>query len=933
MQQNILVKQEADLKSAPKETIVPEQEETAVPEYNQGETIQVFVFYRGEYLGCQCFAQQLVTIGGSPNDDLALPAYQEEDSIGFCASAGGIKMWYQNPEKDSGNGHDKELQKVEALDSFLLGEYRLQVKLLQASGLNSHRQDIEKEKTIPGPGTDIESEQFNESVSAWSSSANTSGELSSNSSMEPGLPTLEDKLNQRGGNSAGSMTSEQIDETLVSTGEALQSILEKKKEEEQDKQEQAAARVEALLDIAHSEGKQAENSEHDIKIDEKESDLLLSSFTSPVDRNESKEDEEDHEIVEKHEQPATATDEDRQSAAVKCDEKEEIKGPEDILSREAVEDREAKASQAAADEQEGLEDREAKAPQAAADEQERLEDREVKAPQVAAYEQEMLEDGEVKVSQAAADEQEGFAGREEGAAVEDDETDEGLDLYHESYSPDVEEEDDEEEATIQYFSLLKQLVPDRKEAPQALNKGQRAVEIVRFQAGDVQDISYLEEDGDYAIRQGWTRSMWKRQGGLPPNFKMVHMNKEGVAELHLNDDLCGRLYSSQESSQDFNEFKGRGNEKGGSRKSIFKGRVNNSFTVNLTGDNWALLRADSYRYLVRYVPKRPSPPVASMRPGFNKDQFKLLSTSFITHIIFILVISFAVPDKALEGFSREAQFARVDPELLKVLKPPPAIKKALKKPKPVPPKKSVSKVTPTKRRASSGKKKSRGGGGKSQQKSSKPVDVTQTGLLGALGGSGAGLASTKGQSEVLLAAVTNLDAVAVPSGAATFNLAGIAGKLASSEIQVPSGDVIETMGATSILKAGNGMLGAMAGSGGDGEVKGIVHDTPKAKISVRGGMSREAVLKVVTAHLDEVRDCYERELLHNPGLSGKILMEWLIKKNGKVRYAKIKFTNIGHSADIHNCIQAQIVTWKFPKPTNGQEVVVTFPFMFENVGF
>ncbi len=116
-------------------------------------------------------------------------------------------------------------------------------------------------------------------------------------------------------------------------------------------------------------------------------------------------------------------------------------------------------------------------------------------------------------------------------------------------------------------------------------------------------------------------------------------------------------------------------------------------------------------------------------------------------------------------------------------------------------------------------------------------------------------------------------------------------------------------------------------------VKGIVHETPKAKISIRGGMSREAVLKVVNAHLDEVRDCYERELLHNPGLAGKILIEWLIKKNGRVKYAKIKFTNISHSSDIHECIRSQIVDWKFPKPTGGQEVVVTFPFMFENVGF
>ncbi len=814
MQQNILVKQEKNLTAAQKKKTGPEQEKTAGPENYQGETIQVFVFFRGEYLGCQCFAQKLVTIGGDPKDDLSLPAHQEKDSLSFSVSGGKIRMWYQNVEKDSGNGHDKESQDVEPLDSFLLGEYRFQVKLLHAHGLQSHRQDIEQGTDKSITGADFGSEQFNETMT----------------------------------------------------------VLKKRKEEEKEKKEKAAARVETLVDLAAKETKKATACEDKTGAGKEK--------IAPDDI-----------------EPAASFDQESHRILVRSDEQKEINEIEEINKQEAIEDTIEMVLQ------------------------ENIEREEVTEPQEAPEPQEVTESSEATEM------------IDENAAGERGEADEGFDLLDENFSIDRAEEEDDEEATIQYFSLLKQIFPDKNVIPQGLHKGQRAVEIVRFQAGDVQDISYLEENGDYSIRQGWSRSMWKRQGGLPPNFKMVRMNKDGVAELHLAEELSGRLYYAQESSQDIKKSQGRGNEKGDGLKSKLGRGMNNPFKVSLAADSWAVLRTDSYRYLVRYVPKRPAPPVTSMRPSLNIGQLKLLSSSLITHIVFILVITFAVPDKALEGFSREAQFARVDPELLKVLKPPPAIKKALKKPKPVPPRKSVAKAAPTKRRASRGKKKSPGGGGKSQQKSRKPVDVSQTGLLGALGGSGAGLASTKGQSEILLAAVTNLDAVAVPKGTATFNLAGIAGKLASSEIQVPSGDVIETMGATSILKAGNGMLGAMAGSGGDGDVKGIVHETPKAKISVRGGMSREAVLKVVTAHLDEVRDCYERELLHNPGLSGKILMEWLIKKNGKVRYAKIKFTNIGHSSDIHNCIQAQIVTWKFPKPTSGQEVLVTFPFMFENVGF
>jgi hypothetical protein len=307
----------------------------------------------------------------------------------------------------------------------------------------------------------------------------------------------------------------------------------------------------------------------------------------------------------------------------------------------------------------------------------------------------------------------------------------------------------------------------------------------------------------------------------------------------------------------------------------------------------------------------------------------------LSHLLLILVIGLAVPDRTLEGYSRMDQFARIDPDALKALKPPPPPKE-LTKPKPAAKKEKPKPkpVTSSKSRAPKSvekspvpqKGKAQAGGGK------KEVDVAQTGLLAALGGPDSGVLEGNGNSEILLAAVTNLDAVAVPSDTTTFNLAGIAGKLATSEIQVPTSDVIETVGAAQLIKNGDGTLGALA-SKGSGQVKGIVHEPPKAKISIRGGMSREAVLKVVNAHLDEVRDCYERELLHNPGISGKILMEWLIQLDGTVRYAKVKFTNIGHSSDLHGCIEAQVVTWNFPRPKGGQEVMVTFPFLFESMGF
>jgi len=458
------------------------------------------------------------------------------------------------------------------------------------------------------------------------------------------------------------------------------------------------------------------------------------------------------------------------------------------------------------------------------------------------------------------------------------------------------------------------------------------LEVVRFRSGDVQEIAYLENGESFSIRKGWSRRFWKQQGGPRPGFNLVKFKKDGLAELRLRQGIQGRLYSAP-GSKDIWSFEN-------SEKKNEKPRKGTAH-FPLSEDSWAVLRLEPFRYLVRYVPKRPKPPAQpiSMRP--NKQQFKLLSASMICHLLLIMIIGLVVPDRTLEGYSSQDRFARVDPELLMKLKPPPpkpkakvkAKKKKLDLTKRKKPIRSVKKRTLPPKTAP---KNTASQAATSQPASQKPPDLSQTGLLAALGGGNGGHEQGvgSGQSQILLAAVTNLDAVAVPTGSNTFNLAGIAGKLETSEIQVPTSDVIETIGANELMKASNGSLGALASRGtGTGSVKGIVREPPKTTISIRGGMSREAVLKVVTAHLDEVRDCYERELIHNPGLSGKILLEWLIQPDGTVRYAKIKFNNIGRSTNLHNCIPSQVQTWKFPKPKSNQEVVVTFPFVFESLGF
>lgn len=129
--------------------------------------------------------------------------------------------------------------------------------------------------------------------------------------------------------------------------------------------------------------------------------------------------------------------------------------------------------------------------------------------------------------------------------------------------------------------------------------------------------------------------------------------------------------------------------------------------------------------------------------------------------------------------------------------------------------------------------------------------------------------------------------------------------------------------------AGIGALGA--GNIGKGKVGGAVTSAVSRNIGAQGTIDKEAVAKAINAHLHEVSSCYERALLKEPGLAGKIVLEWQITTAGSVGFAKTKSSTMRSSA-VEQCILASLKTWRFP-PAKGAGVVITYPFMFNSVGY
>jgi outer membrane biosynthesis protein TonB len=126
------------------------------------------------------------------------------------------------------------------------------------------------------------------------------------------------------------------------------------------------------------------------------------------------------------------------------------------------------------------------------------------------------------------------------------------------------------------------------------------------------------------------------------------------------------------------------------------------------------------------------------------------------------------------------------------------------------------------------------------------------------------------------------------------------------------------------MKAGRTGLGAIGGQVLKPTIRDVFSSAP-------GSIDKDAVMKVIMAHLSEVTACYERALLSNPSLSGKLSYEWVIGTSGQVTSVKLKSASL-KDQNVAACVNGRIKSWVFPRPRGGQ-VTISFPFMFQSSSF
>lgn len=96
-------------------------------------------------------------------------------------------------------------------------------------------------------------------------------------------------------------------------------------------------------------------------------------------------------------------------------------------------------------------------------------------------------------------------------------------------------------------------------------------------------------------------------------------------------------------------------------------------------------------------------------------------------------------------------------------------------------------------------------------------------------------------------------------------------------------------------------------------------------IAVQGSLDKEVVRRVIRAHLNQVKYCYQKGLLRQPKLQGTVRIQFTIAPDGTVAASRVMRSDLDDPA-VGTCIASAVRSWRFPRPKGGGVVVINYPF-------
>lgn len=340
----------------------------------------------------------------------------------------------------------------------------------------------------------------------------------------------------------------------------------------------------------------------------------------------------------------------------------------------------------------------------------------------------------------------------------------------------------------------------------------------------------------------------------------------------------------------------------------------------------------------------PAPRQLTKKSMVEPDELlqKTMTGSGIVHLAFLFIALFFAPH------TKAPKIKNVPPRLAKLLveqpkpePPPPPPPPEEKKPEPPkivakepPKKKEIPKKVPPKPKQvvvkvnPEMKKINKLPEPKFVAKEPPPIPVPppkKVEELGALAALGAISSPSKTISNQPVAINVNPNA-----GGQSGTTSGMIGAIKAKGGQLAAGGLsgVKTTGKGFGTGTGYGVAG-LQGQAGVRGIAGAVVGTPKLmQIDKTEGLTQKEVMEIVRKHAGKIQQCYERSLLSNPSLAGRVEYEWYITPKGAVEWAKVKRSDISGGDSLNECVANIFRAMKFPVAKNGESTTPSIGFPF-----
>jgi hypothetical protein len=98
-----------------------------------------------------------------------------------------------------------------------------------------------------------------------------------------------------------------------------------------------------------------------------------------------------------------------------------------------------------------------------------------------------------------------------------------------------------------------------------------------------------------------------------------------------------------------------------------------------------------------------------------------------------------------------------------------------------------------------------------------------------------------------------------------------------------------------------------------------------------GSVDKEIVRRVIRLHINEVKACYETNLIERPKLGGRMIVQFTVAASGEIVASHLQSSTMDNST-VESCVVQASHRWKFPKPLGGGIVVISYPFVLTASG-